>query len=166
MSFCYGVTHHLKGTGKESSSRVQVCTNHLCDKKVRGVSAQPSFFHIQHTELCTVYFLVFESLAEVFIVKLTPLCRGLLTGELSEISLHAVHCYSVQQSWHHSALGFAEGFFLGFARCLILSCQLKTHFLLTAFLAKALVSWQISKATLKNNIPPKLPIGPSSENSE
>jgi len=66
------------------------------------------------------------------------------------------------------ALDFAEIFFFCmfvFARCLILTCQLKTRSLLVAFLAKALFSWQINKAMLENNIPLKLPVGSSKENS-
>lgn len=69
----------------------------------------------------------------------------------------------INLAWH-----FAESFFFCmfvFTRCLTLACQLKAHLLLIALLAKALFSWQINMAALKNNIPPKLPIGSSEENS-
>lgn len=61
----------------------------------------------------------------------------------------------------NSALDFAGILFFCsfvFARCLTLTCQLKTHFLLITFPAKACFSWQINKTVLKNNILLKLPI--------
>lgn len=68
----------------------------------------------------------------------------------------------------NSALDFAGILFFCsfvFARCLTLTCQLKTHFLLITFPAKACFSWQINKTVLKNNILLKLPIRSSKENS-